>query len=103
VPTPQGTPAAAPATVLIYGAGAANAHTIVVTETGYAGTYTESDTCNPGTGPIATIALTSGSGASVTYTVTGISAGICAATFTDAFGQQTSSTIYVTLTSLGVQ
>ncbi|HVS45493.1 MAG TPA: hypothetical protein VMS32_02395 [Verrucomicrobiae bacterium] len=67
-------------------------------EIGYTGAFTESDTCNPSGGTIATVAPSSGSGPSFTFTVTGVAAGTCAATFADSNGQRVTTNIGVTTT-----
>ena len=83
------------------GYGAANAQTITVSENPYNAplSFTESDTCNPGTGTIATVTTSNAQGPSATYTVTGVNAGQCDATFKDAFNQ--TATTHITVTSAG--
>ncbi|MGC8485710.1 MAG: hypothetical protein ACP5O6_08775, partial [Candidatus Baltobacteraceae bacterium] len=71
----------------------------VVTETGYTGTFTESDTCST----IATVTPSSGTGPSFTFTVTGVNAGTCTATFADTNGQQVTANIGVTTTGVVIQ
>ena len=88
-----------PTTVPVYGTGSADASTLLVQETGYSGTFTEQDTC-AGT---ATISTTSANGPSATYTVTGVAAGSCSATFEDSFAQQTTASIVVTTNGFTVQ
>ncbi|MHB8177882.1 MAG: hypothetical protein ACYDA5_09640 [Vulcanimicrobiaceae bacterium] len=92
-----------PATLSLYGAGAANAQSFVVSESGYTRTLTESDTCNPSAGQIATVSPTGGSGPSLTVTVTGVAAGSCSATFTDAYGSTASVAITVTTSGWTIQ
>lgn len=81
-------------------AGSAYAQTFSASETNYSGTFTQSNTCNPNSGTIATISPASGT-APVTFTVTPQSAGSCTVTIGDSSGQSTSLTIGVT-TSTGV-
>lgn len=97
-PTPSPTPApgaltTSPTTTNVNGAGAVNAQTFSVSETGYTSTFGESDTCSG----IATVATSNAHGPSATYTVTGISGGTCDATFTDTFSQTASEHIVVTI------
>jgi hypothetical protein len=89
--------------VNIYGAGAPFAATITVHETGYAGTFTETDTCNPGTGTIATFSPASGSGPTLNVTATGVAAGTCSITYADSFNQQQTVTVIVTTNSFIIQ
>jgi hypothetical protein len=81
-----------PNPVNVYGTGSANAKTITVDETSYPGTFTESDNC----AGKATISPASANGPHATFTVTGVAAGTCVATFTDAFNQQTTTQVIVT-------
>ncbi|MDH2908891.1 MAG: hypothetical protein PXZ07_02115 [Candidatus Eremiobacteraeota bacterium] len=104
VPTPTPTPtpnplAVAPSSLALTGTGASNAQTLVVTETGYTGTFTESDTCST----IATVTPSSGAGPSFTFTVTGVNAGTCTATFADTNGQHVTANIGVTTTGVVIQ
>ncbi len=101
-PSPSSPPAPmgiAPSTLALTGTGASNAQTLVVTETGYTGSFTESDTCST----IATVTPSSGTGPSFTFTVTGVAAGTCSATFTDTNGQHVSANIGVTTTGVVIQ
>jgi hypothetical protein len=81
-----------PNPVNVYGAGAGNAQTIIVHETAYNGPFTESDTC----AGKATISSANANGPDATYTVTGVSAVTCTATFTDAFNQHIATQVIVT-------
>jgi hypothetical protein len=76
----------------VYGLGAAFAKTINVTETGYGGTFGESDNCSG----IATVTTSNNHGSTAHYTVTGVAAGSCAATYTDSSSQQATVNIVVT-------
>jgi hypothetical protein len=89
----------------VYGAGAAYAQAVNVSESPYAAPlrFAESDTCNPVSGTIATIATPDAQGPAARYTVTGVSFGNCTATFTDAFLQTRTIAIFVTLTNVTVQ
>ncbi len=82
-----------PSSLTLNGMGAGNAKTATINETGYAGTFTESDTCSS----VATIALSSSVGPTSTVTVTGLSSGNCVATFTDGYGQQAKLNVAVTV------
>jgi len=71
------------------------AQQVQVGETGYAGVFSENDTCTPQTGPqIAGVAETS-PGNPATYSVTPLADGTCVATFTDTNGQTVKLTIAV--------
>jgi hypothetical protein len=72
---------------------------ITVTQTGYAGTITQANTCG-GTSPIATFDATSASGPSWTVTITAASGGTCAMTFTGAGNQQATASITVTTSGI---
>ncbi len=103
-PTPAATPApnglgATPATVALYGLGSGNAATITVAETSYSGTFGESDTC----AGIATVASATPLGPSAAFTVSGVAAGSCTATFSDTFRQTVAVSIGVTTSGFGVQ
>ncbi len=99
-PTPTPNPMGiAPSTLALTGTGASNAQTLVVTETGYTGSFTESDTCST----IATVTPSSGTGPSFTFTVTGLAAGTCSATFADTNGQHVTANIGVTTTGVVIQ
>lgn len=110
-PTPTPSPTAPPAGVLsvnpsnvaIDGTGSANAQTVLVQEVGYTGGFNESDTCAPSSGTIATIGSNGASGPSATFTATGVAAGTCTATFSDASGQHTSAAISVTTNGFTIQ
>lgn len=77
------------------GLGAPSALTETVTETGYSGLFGESDTC---TG-VATVTTTNAHGPSAAYTVTGVTAGMCSITFSDASAQH--QIVAVTVTASG--
>jgi hypothetical protein len=85
--------------VNVNGAGAANAQTITVHETGFSGSFGESDTCSGK----ATITTSNAHGPTATYTVTGQAGGQCDANFTDTFGQTASVHIYVTISGFTIQ
>jgi hypothetical protein len=69
----------------VYGLGSSYAKPITVTETGYSGNFGESDSCSG----VATVTTSSSHGPTATYTVTGVAAGTCQATFADSNSQQT--------------
>jgi len=72
---------------------------VQVGETGYAGVFSENDTCTPQSGPpIAGVTETS-PGNPATYAVTPFADGSCVATFTDTNGQTAKVTITVGATS----
>jgi len=91
-----------PPTTFVDGAGATFAQTFTVSESGYSGTFTETDTCGTGGGAIASLSPASGSGPSLIITATGINAGMCVATYQDSFGQTAPATIVVTITNIGI-
>jgi hypothetical protein len=89
--------------VFVNGAGAANAVTVHVSESGYNGPFSFSDggTCSGK----ATIALKSGStgnGPASDYVVTGIAQGTCDVQFADSFAQHTSTHIIVTISGFTI-
>jgi hypothetical protein len=98
-PGPAGVLSASPSSLALFGTGSSNAGSVFVQETGYGGTFSESDTC----AGVAAIAPSSGRGPSTTFGVTGAAAGTCTATFSDVSGQKVSSAITVTTTGFGVQ
>jgi hypothetical protein len=67
----------------VYGLGASFAQKIAVTETGYTGSFGETNTCSG----IATISPSTGTGPTAKFTVTGVAAGNCQATFADTNSQ----------------
>ncbi len=87
-----------PSTLAFLASGANAAQTFGVAETGYAGTFTETDTC----GATATVSAQSPSGPAATYTVTPLAAGACAITVRDANGQKATVAVGVTITQGGV-
>lgn len=96
---PPGVLSVNPTTVNVYGTGAANAAQILAQETGYSGSFAESNNC----ASIASIAPASASGPTATFTVTGINAGTCSANFTDANSQHIPVSITVTTSGFTVQ
>jgi hypothetical protein len=103
-PAPSATPVpltVTPASVTIAGPGAGNAQTIDVSEPGYSGALTESDSCN-GRVAIASLAPSSGTGPDWHVTATGYNAGTCVATFRDANGQNKTISIGVTFQGFSV-
>jgi hypothetical protein len=65
--------------------------------------FVESDTCNPVSGTLATIATSNAHGPTARFTVTGVNSGACTATFTDAFMQTRTINVIVTLTNVTIQ
>jgi hypothetical protein len=63
-----------------------------VTETGYTGSFGETNTCSN----IATVSPSVAQGPTAPFTVTGVAAGSCQATFADASSQQAIVNITVT-------
>jgi hypothetical protein len=71
------------------------AQQVQVAENGYAGVFSENDTCTPQSGaPLASVSETS-PGNPATYSITPLADGTCEATFTDTNGQTTKVTIAV--------
>ena len=107
-PTPTPTPSPTPVPgVLVAGPdplsifpGAANFGTISVHETGYAGAFSETDTCGTGSSAIATVTASSPHGPDASYTVTGINGGNCIATFKDGANNQ-QATVRINVTTNG--
>jgi hypothetical protein len=79
------------------------AQSVTVTESGYSGAFTESDTCNPLTGQIAAIAAGASSSGSQTYAVTPVSAGTCAVTVSDSTGKNVKIGVTVSTAAITVQ
>lgn len=76
--------------------------TFTVAEAGYAGAFTETDTCRPATGAIASVAAVAGASPAA-YAVTPLGAGTCSIAIADASGRTTSVTVVVSTASIGVQ
>ena len=97
-PAPTPTPASpigiTPYRLNFYGAGNAYSQTFNVSESGYSGTFTESDTCN---GTIATLSPTSAGGPSAAFTVTPQGAGNCTLTIKDSNGNSAAVSVTVTI------
>ena len=88
---------AAPTAVNLNGTGTANQGTTTISQTGFTGSFTESDTC----ANIATVTPTSGA-SPLNVTVVGTNAGTCSATFTASAGQSVYVPITVTVTNYNV-
>ena len=84
----------APASLSLTGAGSATAKTFIATENFYTGTLSETDTCNPSAGTIASISPASGSG-QVTFTVTPRAIGNCSVKISDANSQSATVSVSV--------
>ena len=67
-----------PSSLTFVTAGSGSAQNVAVTQSGFTGTFTESDTCNG----IATVSEQTNAGGSASYTVTAVANGNCMATFT---------------------
>jgi hypothetical protein len=90
---------ASPAPLNFLGTGAANAIVETVTQSSYAGTFTESDTCSG----IAVFSTLTNAGGTATYRATPLAAGICHAVFTGGGGATFTLGVTVTETGFGVQ
>jgi hypothetical protein len=98
-PPPPGVLSVNPASIQIYGTGTSNAAAIFVQETGYSGSFAQTNTCSS----IATIAPASATGPTATFTAVGVNAGTCSTTFSDASSQHTTISITVTTSGFVVQ
>ena len=75
-----------------------------VTESGYTGTFHESDTCTPLTGAIATVsAAGSPPAGSATYSVAPVGPGTCQITVADGTGRTTTVPVTVSTAAVTVQ
>jgi hypothetical protein len=104
-PTPTSAPNALqanPTTVAIPAPGVADTKTVVVTESGYNGTLSQSNSCG-GSTPIATFSATSAQGPSWNLIVTGVAAGTCVATISDSNAQSVTVSITVTASGFSIQ
>jgi hypothetical protein len=88
-----------PSSVQILNTGSNSVQTISVKESGYTGTFNESDTCNG----VATITTTNATGPATTYDAVGLAPGFCTATFSDSGGRKQSVAITVTTSGFGIQ
>jgi uncharacterized protein YjdB len=91
-----------PPNLTLIGIGATDSQQIGVVETAYTQDFTVTSTCTN----VATLAPLTGAGPSLSVTVTGLAAGSCSATVTDAKNQSqqvaiTVSTAGISLQSLG--
>jgi hypothetical protein len=86
-----------PTSVNLNGTGSANQGTTVISQAGFTGSFTESDTCSA----YATVTPTSGA-SPLNVTVVGTNAGTCSATFTAGGGQSVNVPITVTVTNYTV-
>jgi hypothetical protein len=99
-PTPSAALAAAPTALTFTQAGAGAAETFAASETGYTGTFKESDTCSG----IATVAVAgSPAGPSATFSVTPQSGGSCTITVSDTYAQKATVAISITTSGLVLQ
>jgi hypothetical protein len=97
---PPGVFSVNPATVNVIGTGAANEQTILVQETGDVSAFSQTSASCAG---IATITPASSAGPTVSFTVVGVAAGTCSATFSDTHGQSALVSIIVTTSGFTVQ
>ena len=95
-PPPPGVLSVSPATVQLTGTGLSNA--VLVQETGYSGTFSESDTCSG----IATLTSSGTTGPVAAFAVTANSVGACSATFSDAQGKQITIPVVVSVLNVPV-
>ncbi|GAC1388430.1 MAG: hypothetical protein NVSMB31_02360 [Vulcanimicrobiaceae bacterium] len=110
-PTPTATPTAPPPGVLsvnpsvvnIYGLGPSFSQGLQVQETAYTGPFSQTNTCNPAGGAIATFSPATGTGPTMSVNVTGARAGTCSITYSDSSNQQTSVTVTVTTNGIVIQ
>jgi hypothetical protein len=77
--------------------------TFNVTESGYTGAFTESDTCNPLTGQIATVTTLSNAHGAATIQVAPIGPGTCSITVGDSSGLNTTVSVSVATAAITVQ
>jgi hypothetical protein len=96
-PTATPSPVISPASLAFTSAGVSLP--LVLTETGYIGVLTESDTCSG----IATVSPATGTGPSATFTVTSVAAGTCNVTITDSAGRFATAAIGVTTLGVTIQ
>jgi hypothetical protein len=106
-PTPGGSPTPPPPGVLsvnpvnltLIGIGATDSQQIGVVETAYTQAFTVTSTC----ANIATLAPLTGTGPSLSVTVTGLAAGSCSATIADAKNQSQQIAIAVSTAGISLQ
>lgn len=80
-----------------------SAQRLAVSESGYTGAFSESDTCNPYSGEIAAVVAGSNGAGSATYAVTPVAAGTCTITITDATGRAAGVDVTVSTAAITVQ
>jgi hypothetical protein len=90
---------ASPAPLNFLAIGPGQAVTETVTQSGFGGTYSESDTC----AGFATFAVASNAHGTAHYTVTPVGSGICQAVFTGGNAQSFTLHVTVTQTGFGIQ
>lgn len=98
-PTQAAAPAASPSSLAFESGSAQN---VTVTESGYTGSFTESDTCNPASGKIASVVASATSTGSATYAVTPIAAGTCTITVLDTASHATAVNVTVSTAAITV-
>lgn len=103
-PSPTPAPANPQASVASIAFNTNAATTFTVTESGYNGTFRESDTCNPLTGEIAAVsAVASATAGSASYSVAPTGAGSCQITISDGAGQSVPIPVTVSAAVITVQ
>jgi hypothetical protein len=95
-PPPPGVLSVNPPNMTLIGVGATYAQQIGIVETGYAQGFAVTSTC----ATIATLAPLTGTGPSLSVTVTGLAPGSCSATVTDANNQ--SEPVAITVSAAGI-
>lgn len=96
---PYGSVMPNPSSFSFLGTGASYEQPLTVTQSGYAGTYGESDDCSG----IATISESSNGGGTAVYDVTPVAVGSCQITITGGNGKQAFVGVTVTTTSFGIK
>jgi hypothetical protein len=107
-PTPTPTPTAKPVLVaspaaVNFGATTDPAQTVTVTEAGYTGAFSQSNTCGSGSTAIAVVTATTGAPGSQAYKVApGTTAGVCTMTVSDGSGNSVAVPITLTTTTFPI-
>ncbi len=101
--TPSNSPVTPQATVTALTFQSGGAQSFSVTENAYTGAYNEADTCNPYSGSIAKVTVSSSAPGTVSYSVLPVAAGICNITVSDAAGHNVSISVSVASANITVQ
>ena len=91
-----------PSSVSLVGTGSANTKSFSASENFYSGTMTQTNSCSPSAGVIATVSPVSGT-APVTFTVTPQAVGSCSITISDSNSQSATVAVTVTTESIVIQ